>query len=89
MKLEYEITDIGAQALRERIVQDAADMHRKAIKKRMKSRWPDQELSSRIRSYEAFFRSEWGQILCAGYSEYIIEKDYAIVREELAKEKRR
>lgn len=89
MKIRYQITDTGAEALRVAIVQDAVNIHQKAIKKRIRYGHPDEDLSSRIRKIEAFFLSAWGQSLCSGKGEYIIEKDYAIVREELAKEKRR
>lgn len=89
MKIRYQITDTGAEELRTAIVQDAVNIHQKAIEMRIRNGHPDKELSSLIRCIEAFFLSAWGQSLCFGKGEYIIEKDYAIVREELAKEKRR
>lgn len=89
MKINYEITDIGADALRCRLIEQTAKQHRFLVKKRAKSKERDRFLNDQIKDLERFFRSGWGQLLSGGHGEYIIEKDYEVVKEELARERRR
>ena len=87
MKLDYEITDIGADFLRIRIIEIEARRHQHLIVERAKSRRRDRFLDDEIKDCERFFKSAWGQLLSGGCGEYIIEKNYEAAR-EMMKERR-
>lgn len=89
MKLEYELTNSGTDALRIRIIHHTSKQHRFLLKKRGKMKKLDRFLDDQIKDVERFLLSSWGQLLSGGCGEYIIEKDYEMVREELERERRK
>lgn len=84
--LDYELTDIGVIALRNAVMKQAAEQHRKClgIKLRQRSKHDaDPENDAQIYTLERFLLSEWGQLLSGGLGDHIIERDYKIVRDEI------
>lgn len=88
MKLNYKMTDSGANELRIGIIKEASSKHRRLLKRRERYPVKDRLLDDQIKDIERFFRSSWGEMLSGDNGDYIIEKDREIVAEEMAMERR-
>ena len=75
--IDYELCSAGVDNLRIRIVQFAANEHRRLLR----DYCGDRETGWRISDIERFLRAGWGQLLSGGNGEYIIQRNRQIVNE--------